>query len=348
MSKTKILGEEIVLRKHPINLCEEDQELFSHEFSKNIPSIFMQEVLGAVMTPEGVFLRWGKVSESLTKYSKVKYPNFSLSKDYLRFIKKNYWDRRRINVNKKALWITDRVSHNYFHWLFDVLPRLWLFHSTIANAQDYTLLLPKAYEKLSFVKHSLNAFDISETTYLSDEATYGINSLLIIEHTAPTGNYRPNIIQEVRQKLLAKLGNQGHFQQERIYISRSKASRRKILNEEALIKVLDAYQFSTVHFEDLSFQEQISITRRAKYLVSNHGAGLSNMLFMQPGSCIFELRQEDDSRNNCYFSLASANDLNYYYQNCPPDKSKVVNSHSDVYVDISKFKNSLNRMLTDS
>ncbi|WKN40716.1 glycosyltransferase family 61 protein [Tunicatimonas pelagia] len=347
MNKTCILDEATLQRTPPANISQEDYRLFSKEFNKTFPSVYLEEVQDAIMTPEGVFVRRGKVNKRLTQYSKAKHPSHFLSKDYLKFIKKNYWDRSSITISKQALWIIDKVSHNYFHWLFDVLPRLWVFQKNIVDHQNYTLLLPENYQNLSFVQEALTAFGISDITYLSDKATYRVDSLLIIEHTAPTGNYRPDIVQEVRKRLLAKLEDQSFSKESKIYASRGKAPRRKILNEEELIKVLDRHQFSTVYFEELSFRDQINIIKDAKYLVSNHGAGLSNMLFMQPGSYVFELRQENDTHNNCYFSLASANSLNYYYQTCPPDKSKIVNAHSDIYVNISEFEKNLSIMLAD-
>ena len=59
----------------------------------------------------------------------------------------------------------------------------------------------------------------------------------------------------------------------------------------------------------------------AKYLISNHGAGLTNMLFMKAGGNVLELRHRGDKHNNCYFSLASTLRLNYYYQLCDSENN---------------------------
>ena len=347
MSKVEILSEKTLQRTPPINLRREDHGLFSRELNKKLPSVSLEEVENAIMTPEGVFVKHGKVNKRLTQYSKAKYPPRFFSKYYARFIKKNYWDRKRNTISKQALWITDKVSHNYFHWLFDVLPRLWIFQNKVVNIQNYTLLLPEMYQNLSFVQESLEALGVSDITYLSDKAIYKIDSLLIIEHTAPTGNYRPEIIHRVRHILLDKLCSQDYPKKARVYISREKASRRKILNEEDVIEVLEKYHFSIVYFEELSLRDQVNVVRKAKNLVSNHGAGLSNMLFMKSDSNVFELRQQDDNHNNCYFSLASTVDLNYYYQTCSPDNSKTINAHSDIYVDVNEFEKNLSIMLKE-
>src|SRR5688500_19312228 len=53
----------------------------------------------------------------------------------------------------------------------------------------------------------------------------------------------------------------------------------------------------------LSFEEQVKLLSRARYVVSNHGAGLTNMLFMRDDTKVLELRHRSDYINNCYFIL---------------------------------------------
>lgn len=76
----------------------------------------------------------------------------------------------------------------------------------------------------------------------------------------------------------------------------------------------------------MSFKEQVALFSETSILLSNHGAGLTNMLFMPAGSNVIELRKKNDDHNNCYFSLASALNLKYYYQQCEP-----LNKDEDAY-----------------
>lgn len=50
------------------------------------------------------------------------------------------------------------------------------------------------------------------------------------------------------------------------------------------------------------------------------------MLFMPDGTKVIEFRKKNDDHNNCYFSLASALNLKYYYMLCEP-----VNETEDAY-----------------
>jgi capsular polysaccharide biosynthesis protein len=81
---------------------------------------------------------------------------------------------------------------------------------------------------------------------------------------------------------------------------------------------LRGFGFRVVYAEDHTFEEQVEMASRARFFVSNHGAGLTNMLFMRDGGRVLELRHHADSINNCYFTMASALGLEYFYQTCRP------------------------------
>ena len=82
-----------------------------------------------------------------------------------------------------------------------------------------------------------------------------------------------------------------------------------------------------------------------RVLVSNHGAGLSNMLFMAPGGSVLELRKRGDAHNNCYFALASALNLKYYYQLCDPENPNQDAFSADLIVDATMLRQNLDLML---
>jgi capsular polysaccharide biosynthesis protein len=128
---------------------------------------------------------------------------------------------------------------------------------------------------------------------------------------------------------------------ERIYISRRSAGRRKIGNEDELTQIFRKFDFRLIRAEELSFEEQVKLISRARYLVSNHGAGLTNMLFMRDGGSVLELRHVSDYINNCYFILASALDLKYYYQLCKAEKDFADPHTADLIVDLKELQHNL-------
>ena len=83
----------------------------------------------------------------------------------------------------------------------------------------------------------------------------------------------------------------------------------------------------------------------ARFVVANHGAGLANMLFLPEKSQVLELRKRDDSRNNCYFALASGLNLEYYYQLCRTEDQGSDDGWANIVVDAKELRRNLLRML---
>ena len=73
----------------------------------------------------------------------------------------------------------------------------------------------------------------------------------------------------------------------RIYISRS--GRRRILNEPALIKLLQIYGFEIIEDNPRSVTEQVQIYQNAEFIIGPHGASFSNIIWCQPDTHLFEI-----------------------------------------------------------
>ena len=130
----------------------------------------------------------------------------------------------------------------------------------------------------------------------------------------PAGNYKKEIIKSVSEEFLnlsPKPNNKKTYKY--IWISRQNTGKRKIENFDEIEKILNKYSFTILQFENLSFSEQIRIVNNCEILGGVHGAGLVNMLFLNKKAKIIELRGKNDSKNNCFFTLASDLELDYYY-----------------------------------
>ena len=74
-----------------------------------------------------------------------------------------------------------------------------------------------------------------------------------------------------------------------IYISRRRAQRRPLVNEEAVERIAVEEGYSVVYPEELTLEEQVELARRASVIAGPHGAGLSLSLFAQDGLRMVEL-----------------------------------------------------------
>jgi capsular polysaccharide biosynthesis protein len=337
-----VLRPESTSRRHlPVNFKPEDMNLFANELERVIPETRLLELRNVSASPEGILFRRGKMlPESFAfAHTRAGWKRRSVAK----FLFSNYFLRRHRKVDTDMVWVVDDWSAGYFHWLGDVLPRLFSIKDRL---KDLVLLLPHGYRNLEFVRASLTPFMARGVEFIEPHEVVVCKKLIVPTHTAPSGHYNDEIIREIR-KLLVEfyVREEAGASDERVYISRARAPKRKIFNEEEVVAVLREFDFRVVHPEEHSFAEQVRMAAGARYLVSNHGAGLTNMLFMDPGANVFEVRQEHDDINNCYFTLASALNLNYYYQSCPPRNRGEDPHTSSLEVDTKIFRANLESML---
>jgi capsular polysaccharide biosynthesis protein len=328
------------IRALPRNFDILDLALFEHELKRELPEITLSHLNNVTLNSDGILFNGFKVLvESFPSQRFMK--AFLRPKTKLKLWAKNCFPKKYSKIDGATLWITDIWSQGYFHWMTDALPRLFVIQSELDNA---TLLLPRAYQGIEYIQSSLKPFPIQKLEFVHKSSL--CKSLKIPSHTAPTGNYNEEIIRSLRETYAGFYRDaNSEFQYDKVYISRGKSQKRKISNEEECISVLEEFGFITLYFEDYSFEQQVKIISGTKYLISNHGAGLTNMLFMKAGGSILELRRTGDSQNNCYFALASALHLNYFYQLCNAETPEEDSHTANLVVDCGKLRKNLKHML---
>jgi EGF domain-specific O-GlcNAc transferase len=88
---------------------------------------------------------------------------------------------------------------------------------------------------------------------------------------------------------------------------------RKVLNENELIERIsndENYSVQRVNFgRNVSFKDQLKITRNSDIFIGIHGAGLTHLLFLPKWATLFELYNCEDP--NCYKDLARLRGVNY-------------------------------------
>lgn len=341
MSNQEILYEEsISTRKLPVNINRADLRFFEHELNRVIPATVLLHLKNITVNSDGILFCRGKALPQSFASPHYIYPQPG-RKARLKSFVKNRLFRNIDRIDSEVIWITDDWSKGYFHWMTDALPRLFTIREKIRGA---ALLLPGAYQKEKFVTPSLKPLFDQEVRFINN--TVRCKTLYMPTHTAPTGNYNESIIKGLRNTYVDFYQNtRSDYVGDRIYISRGKARWSKIVNEEEVCAILKEYDFKTVYFEDYPFEQQVKIALEARYLISNHGASLTNMLFMKSGGSVFELRRKDDAHNNCYFTLASALNLRYFYQICDTENLDERANTADLLVDCQLLRKNIEQML---
>jgi len=241
-----------------------------------------------------------------------------LTKIFLPWLKK---------INEPCLLVASTSSDNYYHWLFDVLPRLDLIKkSPLRKALTYPWLLEKGLTR--FQAESLDMFGFYPTRlYLLQKGYHRLFSdLTVPSMPAATGNPGSEVISFLRSAL-GRSSSRNKYPR-RILVSRSDAHHRRIDNEQELYKNLKPLGFSRVSLKGMPFQEQIDIFSHAEVVMGMHGAGLSNIVFSRPGTKLIEIFPSSYV-NSCFRVIALHCKMKYFYlvsENLVRDKKSTLDS----------------------
>lgn len=228
--------------------------------------------------------------------------------NYLKFLGVNYFKRNKKTVKGISVWVIDEWAHNYYHWLVEALTKVI---STRLPFEQVTILLPSSYKKHKFHEDSLRLLNIGFEYFDSTYERVECETLYLPLNVAINGTSNPVYIKKLRSLLLNNL-KISSASGRNIYVSRRLASKRRLENEAEVFDVLRSYDFTIVDFEVESFEDQMRICASAKVLIGLHGAGLTNMMFMAPGSKVIELRRANED-NFCFNNLADAIGIEYFF-----------------------------------
>lgn len=248
--------------------------------------------------------------------------------------------------NQNYILITDEWSKNYCHWLWEALSKLLVLQKQDPLA---ILILPKGYLKINFVMKALEAFGvgIDKIITINKKSNLKVSNLAFIGciNIGTKGYYDFLKFSEIRNQIT------NHFAQDlkldlgdRIYISRSdpaKNTARKVANEKEVESCLKKYGFKTVYMENYNFLEQVSIANHAKYIVSPHGAGITNVMFMKDGGWLLELVHQDWQKT-CFAEMLERMNISYIKQDCQAENQQRTMHLVDIVVDVLQLEKNLN------
>ncbi len=268
-----------------------------------------------------------KYSKGFSFFLKFIFPKFNFSK-------------------KRFLLITDEWSSNYFHWHIIALGRLLSLKEKGLIA-DSTLLLPKKYQQYKFALPSLEKFGITKKKIVFLRRKSNIKVAELAFTTCSLNN--ASIFKELRKILTKDVIKPTFDFGEKIYISRAGQVLRFVENEKEVVELLEKYGFKKIIIDQFSYDEQIAICTKIKYLVSPHGAGLTNILFMPENTSILEMASKPDPIKPVtdYCRLAAILNVKYFYQECDFGPNSQVKDfhHGSLIVDLEKLEKNLKLML---
>ena len=205
--------------------------------------------------------------------------------------------KKKIQGNVLSLVQGASGNKNYFHWLFDILPRVKIFSELNELKNIDYFYLP---ELAQFQKDSLNFLGLNNVKILNANKYRHIQAekLFITDHPwykegyiLEAVNNMPNwIIHWLRSSFINK--SEKFECNEKIFIDRTESEYNhcQIQNNIEISNFLNKEGFTSYKVGKLPFAKQIHLFKNAKVIVGAHGAAFANLLFCQENTKVIDIK----------------------------------------------------------
>ena len=235
-------------------------------------------------------------------------------------------------------------GRGYYHWMFDVLPRIQLLKAAGYDFENIDKFLINNYIS-KFHIETLAMIGVPRNKIMESQLSPHIQAekLIVPSLVGNTGSVPKYACDFLRNEFLGKISKNNHHSK-RIYVNRGQVVHRRVINEPAIVGFLKKYGFESVALETLSLTEQIALMASAEVVIAPHGAGLTNIVFCDPGTTIIEFLHPA-SVNVMYWTISNEMDFKYYYLlakgEVPPEFVNPYLNGDDMDIDIENLGNLL-------
>ena len=228
----------------------------------------------------------------------------------------------------------------YYHWLTEVLPRLFAL-DTLPN-DDVRILINAPLNP--WQRESLELLGYGEQRCVPIGDQYFRAEILYLPSFVGDPSPHPFACRWLRERLLP--AGDPPRRHRRLYVTRRLARCRRVANEEELEPILIDHGFEIIEAESLSFSEQVCLFSQAEVVAGPHGAGLSNILFAPAGCKVLELFQPSYILASTY-KMATCLDQEYWFLVGRPEEGSTLftANTTNMIIDYNTFGSCLGSMI---
>ena len=199
----------------------------------------------------------------------------------------------------------------YCHWVLNMLPRLGILEAAGETIAGFDWVLVNGQD-LGFQHLSLEMLGVPPEKIVPvnpDRRHLHLEQAIV---PSRIDRLRPWMVSFLRDRCWPHARLPDINFSRRLYISRSRAGYRHVIDEDGLIERLYARGFQGICLETFPFDQQVAIMQAAEVIVAPHGAGLTNLVFCRPGTIVLELCSPVYAPHY-FWELAHCADLPHYH-----------------------------------
>ncbi len=240
------------------------------------------------------------------------------------------------NVTNTTAVLAASGSNVYYHWMFDILPRINLLKQSGAFESIDQFIID--YTDIPFQTETLALAGVPSSKILRSNNHWNFHikadELVLPSLISPNDTPALEACLYLRSLFEKEIASENGGK--KIYIQR--LSGRTIINETGILNILEPLGFQIVHPEKLTVAQQAKLFTESEFIVGPHGAGLTNIVFCKPETRVIDIFAPEWI-NPCYWKLACALKLNYGYIIGEKKETTITeNKGADITIDIEKFK----------
>ena len=202
------------------------------------------------------------------------------------------WLGRPSSQRTQIAVIAANYGHVYYHWIFDVLPRIELLRLGGYHLDEFDDVIVNPIVS-SLQTETLATLGIR--SWISPDHKEGrfhieAERLVVPSVVGESGVAAPWVVDFLRRTFLPAPLAVGPFANgRRIYVSRDDAAVRPVRNELDLVAALERVGFESVTLSGRTLANQAALFGSADVIVAPHGSGLTNLAFASRGTRVVEI-----------------------------------------------------------
>jgi capsular polysaccharide biosynthesis protein len=219
-------------------------------------------------------------------------------------------------------------GNNYFHFIFDIVPKIFLLNSIIdlKKINYFYVVNPKKWQIKIF-----NILGINKKQLLSSKTYKHIfaEEIYAVDHPWYSSGYIQQNVKKIPKWIIHQnrkvfLHESKNKLMKKIFLDRSQSryNHCQIKNLYDIKDLILKKKFEIYKPEILSFKKQISLFESSSVIIGAHGAAFSNIIFCKPGTKIIEIIPADHPNKKCE-RISKILKLRYFRVETIPDNSDV-------------------------
>ena len=237
-------------------------------------------------------------------------------------------------------------NNNYFHWMFDILPRLIILEKFYDIKDiDYFYCAQIKQWQLS----TLTIFNIGKDKLIDSNSHRHIcaDKILAVSHPWYKKGFILNEAKNLPSWIIEEVSSKfdSHAKKfecnDKIFIDRRESAFNhcQIINDEEVKNFLEKKGFGIYRVGELNFFEQIYLFQNAKIIVGAHGAAFANLIFCKSNTKVLDIIPENHP-NTVDEKIAKIKNLDFRFVKTKElnDEEKI---NGDIFLPINKIESLL-------